>query len=214
MKRPALSSTASRTVFIGLVAVVTITILASAIGMLPSGPGGTTSGPNTASVASVDGLRLTLQISATGISLGGHVTINVTETNTGSLPLNQSAASSWGVQGLRMDMCYASIYPFGVAVYPGHYTQQNITTGRPINLYPVVPCPLLIRYISGYYFQPSSSVAVVLPGTGQGVAMASGVVAAGNYTSGNNLDHFTHGVYTVVAGDEWGALAFLYFTVS
>lgn len=164
--------------------------------------------------ASVDGLSLSVRINSTQVVPGGAVAINVSETNTKAIPLNESASSSWAVQGLRMTACYASIYPFGAAVLQGRYTAGNVSGGVPLNLYPMQPCPLLIRYISGYYFQPSSDVAVVLPGSGPGVAMAAGVVTSGSYSTGRSLTVFAPGQYTVVAGDEWGSLAFVYFTVS
>ncbi|HKT22104.1 MAG TPA: hypothetical protein VJR06_05810 [Nitrososphaerales archaeon] len=206
---------AAHTVFIGVAAVVAIVVLASSVGIFPTGSGGPVpSGLTSTSVMSVDGLRLSLQISTASDRVGGTVMINVSETNTNPSPLNESAAHDWAVVGLRMDMCYASVYPFGVAVYPGHYTEQNVSSAKPVNLYPVVPCPLLIRYITGYYFQRSSNMALVLPGSGSSIAMTSGVAAAGNYTWGYSLSYFTRGPYTVVAGDEWGALAFLYFTVA
>jgi hypothetical protein len=201
-------------IFFVVVAVVAATVLVSSVVLIPSGPGVTvTSGPTSSSVSSADGLRLTLQISSASVGQGGSVTINVTETNTNDSPLNKSASNGWAVSGLRMSECYSSVYPFGVAVYEGHYTGQNVSEAKPLNLYPLVPCPLLIRYISGYYFQPSSDMAVVLPGSGPGMAMASGLSAKGNYTAGSSLTYFAPGEYTVVAGDEWGSLAFLYFTV-
>ena len=198
-----------------VIVVVAVVVLASSVGLFPAGPGVTVaSGPNSSSVASVDGLRLTLQISSDSINPGGSLTINITETNTNASPLNESTSSAWAVSRLRVGECYSSIYPFGVAIYQGHYTEKNASGARPLNLYPLVPCPLLIRYVSGYYFQPSSDIAVVLPGSGQGLAMASGVLAQGNYTSGSVLDRFAPGQYTVAAGDEWGALTFLYFSVA
>ena len=200
--------------FIAVVAIVAVAVLASAVGVFPPGGVPTVRGQSSVSVSSVDGLRLTLKIGTQADSLGGSVVINASEVNANSFPLNESAASRWAVGGLRLGACYSSVYPFGVAVYRGHYTQQNISSAVPLNLYPAVPCPLLIRYISGYYFQPSSDAALILPGSGPGVPMASGVVAAGNYTSGNTLSRFTQGPYTVAAGDEWGALAILYFTLA
>ena len=211
----ALAAVQSGPIFIVVIAVVAVVVLASSVGLFPAGPGVTViSGPNSDSVASVGGLRLTLRISSASINPGGSLTINVTETNTNASPLSESTSSAWAVIGFRVGECHSSIYPFGVAVYQGHYTEKNSSGARPLNLYPPVPCPLLIRYISGYYFYPSSDIAVVLPGSGQGLAMTSGVLAQGNYTSGSVLDRFTPGQYTVAAGDEWGALTFLYFFVA
>jgi hypothetical protein len=209
-----LSTVGTRSLFVGLSAIV-IAIILTTTGPFPPNSGGPyPSDQASTSVASIDGLQLSLEISASRLLSGGSIVVNVSETNTNATPLNQSAARSWAVSGLRTDGCYASIYPFGVAIYYGHYTAQNISSGSPLNLFPALPCPLFIRYVSGYYFQQHSDLAVVLPGNGPPVAMASGFAARGNYTHGTTLQHFSPGMYTVVAGDEWGSLAFLYFVVA
>jgi len=199
---------------------VVLATLVTAIGILPSPARSTTTttttenGQTSATVRSVDGLALTLEISSANIALGNSVKINVTESNTNAKPLNESAGRSWALQGLRMDTCYSSVYPFGVAVYQGHYSTQDVSSAVPMHLFPFVPCPLFLRYISGYYFSGSSDMAIVLPGNSPRVPMTSGIAAAGNYTSGNNLERFGPGQYTVAAGDEWGAVVLLYFTVA
>jgi hypothetical protein len=194
-------------------AVVVAVALASTFAVFQAGSGALT-GPTSGYATSADGLKLTLQISGSRIQLGGSVTINVTETNTNAKALNESAASRWAVQGLRMSTCYASVYPFGVAVYEGHYSKNNLSSGTRLNLYPFEPCPMLVRYISGYYFSSRSDFAEVLPGTGAPIPMTSGLVASGNYVSGNSKTIFASGEYTVVAGDEWGSLVLLSFVVS
>lgn len=93
-----------------------------------------------------------------------------------------------------------------------HRTEHDISEAKPLDLFPRVPCPLFIRYISGCRFKPSSDVAVVLPGSGPGVVMAASLTATGNYSTGSSLTYFTPGQYTSVAGDEWGTPTFLYFT--
>jgi hypothetical protein len=200
-------------VFIAIAAVVVVAALASTFVVFPSGPGTIKGGQRVATVTSLNGLQLTLQISAFRISSGGSITINVTETNTNAKPLNQSAAHDWPLQGLRINTCYTSVYPFGVAVYQGHYTDKNVSSAKPLQLFPFVPCPLLFRYISGYYFEPSSDMAVILPGTGSSLQMTKGLAASGNYTVGNDSTPFPPGQYTVAAGDEWGAYTLVYFTV-
>jgi hypothetical protein len=202
-------------VLFAVTAAVIVAAFALSTGQPPAGSRTTTttSGQESAFVTSADGLRLTLQLSGTTIRAGGSVTINVTESNPLTAPANISATTDWPLQGLRMSACYASVYPFAVAVFQGHYASGNVSTAKPLNLFPFMPCPLLIRYISGYYFEPDSELAVVLPGSGSPISMAAGVAAAGNYTAGNALVRFVSGQYTVVAGDEWGAMVFLYFEV-
>ena len=201
-------------VFVALVAVLVVATLVASMSVLPYGSTATVSNQTSASVASVDGLSLNLQISSTGLSKGGSLTINVTETNTRGAPLNESAAKGWALQGLRMNACYSSVFPFGVGVYLGHYTQKNISKAVPLRIFPLVPCPLFLRLITGYYFQANSDEARVLPGSGQSLPMTDGLVAKGNYTSGTNPVPFSNGLYTVAAGDEWGSVVLLYFAVA
>ncbi len=203
----------STSVFVAVAALVVVAALASTLSVSPAGSVTTVEGPTSAYATSSDGLRLTLQVSSSGISQGGSLLINVTETNTNLIPLNVSATHKWPVQGLKMSSCYASVYPFGVAVYEGHQTLGSVAAADRLNLYPMVPCPLLIRYISGYFFQSDSASAVVLPGDGTPMPMTASLAAAGNYTSGETRTPFTPGDYTVVAGDEWGSVVLLYFTV-
>jgi hypothetical protein len=199
--------------FVAMAAVV-VAALGTTLYILPAGSVTTNNGPAiSASGTALNGLRFTLSIGSASIHSGGSVTINVTETNTNAKPLNISAAQNWPLQGLRMSTCYASVYPFGVAVYRGHYTSENVSAARPLNLYPIQPCPLLLRYINGYYFSPESDLARVLPGTGPAMPMDAGLVASGNYTSGSLRTPFGPGQYTVAAGDEWGSVLLLNFIV-
>jgi len=208
-----LNSKPSGVIFAVVAVVIIVAALASTLAGSPAGPSSTAAGQTSAYATSPDGLRLTLQISSSQIAPGDPLVINITETNTNAEPLNESARSSWMVDGLRMSACYDSVYPFGVAVFQGHLTRDSLPPSARLNLYPVVPCPLLVRYITGYYFQAASDVALVLPGSGSGVPMASGLASSGNYTTGTNRVDFAPGEYTVVAGDEWGSLVLLHFSV-
>ena len=176
------------------------------------------SSPASASTNSTDGLRLVLSINATSLTQGQRLLITATELNTLSAPNNVSKAQSWGVDGLRIGACYSSIYPFGVAVYQGRYTQANVSEAKPVQIFPLVPCPMLIRLVTGYLFQANSDMAQVLPGTGAALPMEANVTVSGNYSPGFAYPStapapLLPGTYTVAAGDEWGALAFLYFQV-
>ena len=110
------------------------------------------------------------------------------------------------------------MYPFGVAVYRGVVTEANLSMATPLQIFPVVACPMLIRLVTGYAFQPDSDLAVVLPGKTPAIPMEAQVTAAGAYGGPSSASQapvpFSPGMYTVVAGDEWGALAFLHFQVA
>jgi hypothetical protein len=175
--------------------------------------------PSQAYANSANGLRLFITVNSTSLAYGQRILIAVSEVNTLSAQNNVSRAQSWGVEGLRADACYASVYPFGVAIYQGRYTQTNISQAKPMQIFPLVPCPMLIRFVSGYSFLASGDLALVLPAAGAPVPMETRVVAAGNYSAvyqggAQNPVPFAPGTYTVVAGDEWGALAFVQFQVS
>lgn len=179
---------------------------------------GTSTRPSSASVYadSMDGLRLYLAINATEVGLGQSVLVKVSEYNTLPTANNVSRAQTWDVGGLRMNSCYSSLYPFGIALFQGRYTSGNVSGARALQIFPVLPCPLFIRYISGYVFSARSDAAVVLPGTGEPTPMVANATITGFYPSepvGPQSQPLPLGTYTVVAGDEWGAIAFLYFRV-
>jgi hypothetical protein len=180
--------------------------------------GGTAGLPASASsvyVQSAEGLDLYLSVNTTALPLGHALLVTVEEINTLSTRNNVSSGRSWPTQGLRMTACYASVYPFGIALFQGIYTAANVTEAKPLQIFPIVPCPLLIRLITGYSFEARSSAALVLPGSGPTLLMIANATLSGTYSadSATTPRSLAPGAYTVVAGDEWGALAFLYFKV-
>lgn len=185
--------------------------------LLP-GQGGVTPAPwpTSASQNSAGGLRLDLSISSSSIGAGQPLIVQVDEYNPMPSSLNVTAGKSWALEGLRADQCYASVYPFGVALYQGMYTTRNASEAKPLQIFPLVPCPLLIRLVTGYYFSAESTSAVVLPGTSPSMPMSVNLRISGTFsttTVNGAAASLSPGVYTVVAGDEWGALAFLHFEV-
>ena len=73
-----------------------------------------------------------------------------------------------------------------------------------------------------YTFQPWSDIAAIYTGYGSepdSINMTAKVTSAGFWTVTHGhptwvFSSFTPGIYTVVGGDEWGALVILHFTVS
>ncbi len=198
-----------------------LTVLAVAAVIVANGPlmlGQSTlsdsKSPTSAYQTSPNGLWLRLSISSSTIGAGQPLAITVDSYNPTNSGLNATAARAWALEGLRVDSCYASIYPFGVALYQGTYAAGNVTQGKPLQIFPNVPCPMLIRLVTGYYFGPESGNATVLPGTGSPTPMAAKVTVGGTYPAqGTAVQPLVTGPYTVVAGDEWGALVFLHFQV-
>jgi hypothetical protein len=164
-------------------------------------------------------LRLSANASSTGGSHGNvTVSIRVDEYNTLAAANNVSKATLWGLDGLSLGACGTQIYPFGVALYSGTYTAANVSKAEPLQIYPIVPCPLLIRFITGYQFQPASDLAVVLPSGPNATAtpMSANVTATDVYGIGNGGSYpapLGPGTYTVAAGDEWGSVVVTHFTI-
>ena len=165
-------------------------------------------------------LRLSVNASSTGGSHGNAtVSIRVDEYNTLATANNVSKATQWGLGGLSLGACGTQIYPFGVALYSGMYTAANVSKAQPLQIYPIVACPMLIRLITAYLFQPTSDLAVVLPSGPNATAtlMSANVTATAVYTvvgaPSSSPSHLGPGTYTVAAGDEWGSVVVIHFTI-
>ncbi|MGD0395905.1 MAG: hypothetical protein ABSB26_03235 [Nitrososphaerales archaeon] len=165
---------------------------------------------------STESLLVRLELNSSRIASGATLGIIVSDYNPSTMELNLSRESGWALEGLSTGGCPSLYYPFGIAVFQGRYTSANASQTVPLRIFPVVPCPMLVRYITGYLFQPKSDNATVLPGTGE-VPMGTGFSVSGAYSADGNrlngLTPFAPGNYTVAAGDEWGNLAFAYFVV-
>jgi len=165
-------------------------------------------------------LRLSANASSTGGS-GGSVAVQIraSEYNTLASANNVSASTKWGLDGLKLGACGVEAYPFGVALYSGSYSAGNVSQATPLQIYPVVACPMLIRYVTGYLFQPTSDLAVILPSGPNATAtpMSANVTATAEYTMGAGLTASSSplrpGTYSVAAGDEWGSVVVIHFAI-
>jgi rhodanese-related sulfurtransferase len=176
----------------------------------------TTTTPSTTSTQSKNGLQLQVSANTTILTPGEALKIDVSEYNTLTTDNNVAAATNWGVSGLTIGACpNINVLPFGVAIFHGKYNVQNISQGTPLELFAAVPCAQLIRLITGYDFLPVSSNAAIMPGgdLNSPTSMSATETVNGTYTEGFQLTPFAAGIYTVVAGDEWGGLEFLYISV-
>jgi hypothetical protein len=170
----------------------------------------TSSGVNL-SVPSVQGLELMVSTNATEVPPGDSVQVNLSEFNSLSTPNNVSAAHDWPTS-VALGPC-ENIYvqPFGIAVYTGHVDAQNLSQGEQVNIFPNTACPQYIRLVTGYEFQPTSDLAAVLPSTATPSPLVGSVIVGMSYSPQG--EPLPPGNYTIVAADEWGTLAFVYFTV-
>jgi hypothetical protein len=167
-------------------------------------------------VQSTDGLQLQAAVNATSLTPGENLQISVGEYNTLATVNSVPSGKNWGLNGLSLGACSNTyVQPFGVALYQGHYTAQNISQATSLEIYAPVPCPNYIRMITGYDFLPDSIDAAVMPGgdVSSPTPMSANVIVGGTYTQVTQLTPLVSGDYTIVAGDEWGALEFLYVNV-
>lgn len=163
---------------------------------------------------SLYGLQLRVSMNATEISQGQALGIEVSEFNTLDAVNNVTKSSQWQVQAALGSCPNVYDQPFGVAVYQGYYDAGNVSQGTQLRIFPISACPMYIRLVTGYVFQPESDYASVLPGSGGSPAPLTGNVTVSETFSGADQSQpLPPGVYTVVGADEWGALAFLYFRV-
>jgi hypothetical protein len=177
-----------------------------------SSSGGAVPNGENASADSLYGLQLRVDLNATNLLSGESLQVEVSEFNTLSTFNNVSASDQWPIR-VALGSC-PNVYdqPFGIAVYSGHVDEQNLSQGVQLQIFPRSACPMFIRAVTGYAFQPQSDLAVVLPNVN---AVPSPLIA--NVTVSMIYSGLPQplpaGTYTVVAADEWGALLFLYFTV-
>ncbi|HVC26765.1 MAG TPA: hypothetical protein VND40_01250 [Nitrososphaerales archaeon] len=145
-------------------------------------------------------------------------TANVTSANDWVVPLNGTDGVPCGDEGQTV----------GFAIAEGYYTSSNVTAAKLLDL--VNPgatynCPLYFGYGSptGFLFQPMSDsgtsygcigVSPCLTGDATATYDPWPVTITGYWNHGVTFTSFSGGTYTVLAEDEWGALALAYFGAS
>jgi hypothetical protein len=181
---------------------------------------------NTASSKSVSGLSLSLYLDSKTYQQGQQVNIAVYEKNTLKTTNIIAASAKWPLSRLGVGPCGTFNYPFGFAIFQGNYTAANVSSATPLQIYQpaTYTCPMIIGDISSYVFQSLSDTASVFQ-VSESTAVFNNMEmntefepGPRGYWASNNIGAaftlFDPGVYTVVAGDEWGALVVVHFTVS
>jgi len=168
------------------------------------------------------GLRLALVANTTLLQSGQAVLFTVSESDTLRQGVNISKADSWALEGLVLGPCGSLNLPLGLAVYGGYYTAANVSSAKPLGLFPpgAYPCPAILS-VDRYDFQPLSDNATIFVNARGGVAVPSpekptpisqSLEVSKIYVVGV-AQAVSHGTYTVAAGDEWGQLVLLYLQV-
>lgn len=185
----------------------------------------------TCAALSPSGLELILAINSTRVRPNGTLALSVTELNTLSTTNNVSASSAWRMSKLGwLYICGPPGYiPHGIELFNGYYTLGNITTASPnVHFWGSAPCPaasgLDVGKVTSYAFQAKSDEASysainipspppTLPNPASmrySIEIYAGTV---NDVALNQISS-TPSTYTLVAGDEWGALVLVHFSVT
>ena len=181
---------------------------------------------NSASSKSVNGLELFLSLDSKTYQSGQQVGIDIDEKNTLSKTNTIISSAKWPVIGLGVGPCGVLNYPFGIVIFQGNYTAANISSGTPLQIYEpgIYHCPMTLAGISSYVFQPLSDNAALFQ-MSESTPVINNMEMDTEFEPaptgfwarnevGSTFTNFEPGVYTVVAGDEWGNLVILHFTVA
>ena len=182
-------------------------------------------GVNLGSSKSANGLNLTLALDAKTYRQYQDVSIAVDEKNILSKPNRISAAGKWPLPGLTLGQCSQGS-PFGIAIFQGDYNSKNISTVTPLVIFDpdfTYHCPAF-AWAGGtvFDFAPQNDFANVYYGCQPPCDNHSNIriyqeLSLTHYWTGSHpatIHSFEPGVYTIVAGDEWGNLVILHFTVT
>ena len=209
----------SAPLFVG-VAILAVLVVGATVAFVPLNPTTTQPGSSTtsASTGSTNHLVLRLVLNASAVSHGHSVSLMVGEWNNLNAQNNVKASQAWPIEGLGVGPC-GSNYPFGFEVLSGYYNSSaGLDSAQKVQLYGPGPyfCPMILSVISSYSFYPLSDRADVMGSCEQSPCfteeMNTTAVVGGNWSAGSQVP-LPPGAYTVVAGDEWGALLFGHFEV-
>jgi len=152
------------------------------------------------------GLQVNVSVNSTIVEAGHSFTVDIWETNNFWMN-NVSTAAHWAVS-LVVYPCVRG-WPLGVGLLPGHYVAANLTEKGDWVPYPLGwHCPANTTRLYYLFFSPQSSKATVKTDAGTQTWDVRQTITFTQMTY-----TFSAGQYTVVAGDEWGHLAFAYFDV-
>ncbi len=176
--------------------------------------------PNSASTETENGLSLSLSTDRTTYQPGQEIAITVDEKNILSTTNNIPATDNLPIDfmsGFPNDPSF----PLGLAVLRGNYTGLNYSTVTPLIIFnpSEVYNGTIIAAPASYSFQPFIDVAILNGGdfnSSDAIRLHIKMSVNGYWPNNESAssNNFEPGIYTIVAGDEWGALVILHFTVT
>jgi hypothetical protein len=178
------------------------------------------SGLNSASTDSVNGLSLSLATDRTTYQPGQSVSIIVDEKNllstTNDIPATDNLPPEF-----RSGFPNDPSFPLGLAVLRGNYIGANYSTVTPLIIFNPgeIYNGTIAAAPTAYSFSPFIDVAVLNGGdynSSNAIRLHIEISVNGYWPNNESAssNNFEPGIYTIVAGDEWGTLAVLHFTVA
>jgi hypothetical protein len=177
--------------------------------------------------ASLGGLILSVSVNSTQLKTGATLSMAVHEYDPSNVHVNESAAANWKTRNIGIGFgCAFQNLPLSASVFKGYYSIDNLSQAVPLQLVDLQnlgACPPLWT-IQNWVFEPLSDN-VQLVGclrsacvtTGNLVSTRQAFSVGGTWPSSPGSVGFTPfkpGIYTVAAGDEWGAVAIVHFIVT
>lgn len=161
------------------------------------------------------GIALTLSINSTTVRSNGSLIFSVSLVNPTDAPISKSNTSAWYVPSLPLSWpCFDGSIPYAFEVFAGRYTLANISSASDIIHPDVLPaCISTVRTANATTYTLGSrstwlsfsSEIYAIPGG----AIKSGGTMVGVYSLRSDMPS----VYTMVAGDEWGDIVVVNFSV-
>jgi hypothetical protein len=170
---------------------------------------------NAASSQSTNVLTLSLGLDGTVYKAGQPVYIAIEEDNHLDYDLAVPSVNAWAYQKFSLGPCGINGEMYAFAVFKGNYTLSDITNLTPLYFYDytiIPPCALVLP-VSSYVFSAKSDTVT----TQYGQYPARLETSISGFWAGDPKaikQNFEPGVYTVVAGDQWGSLVVVHFTVT
>ncbi len=170
-------------------------------------------GYSTSCYATGSGIVVSVSVNATVVRSNGSLSFSVSLSNPTDHSVNISVADSWYLSGLS-ESATCGYAPYAYEVFRGYYNLTDVSTGQNV-LRTIDPgCISIGRPTTTFSFPPKSSC-VYWCTFGQLYATDGGTGKQGDVYIGGvtSLWSSQPGVYTMVAGDEWGAFVILHFSV-
>jgi hypothetical protein len=181
-------------------------------------------------VKSPSGLVVRVWMNTTSVKPNGSLTIQIDGFNPTTHALNLSPSDQWFLRNMtQVFPCYRprmGVPIFGFEIFRGYYTSQNVTSATNVYALPWTSCPAGWMSVVAVDFlvSPSSNQTQVqwkdgqnstLWGVSQQVYANDGLIACdtNSHCAVASFGSDQPGVYTIAAGDEWGALLLLHFSV-